>query len=198
MQKQETKLTVTNDTILSLIQEIESLEVVDKTSLDTASENLSQVNKYLDAVIAYKEKKTVPLNALLKAIRSETKPIENALEELKDNLTSKMSVYQTHVTAKLKQEQEAIASRIGEGKGKLKVETAVRKIEELSVVDKHVETTSGKITFRTDKKFEVVDFSLLPDNYKLPDERLIRDAMKAGIEIAGVRYFEEQVPINYR
>lgn len=196
--KKSTELTITNKEILPVISNANELEITDHKSLSNAVEYLSRANKYLDSVVKWKEGKTKPLNDLKKIILAETKPLENALEEAIDTIRKKMSAYQTSVNAKLKADQEAIANRIGSGKGNLKVETAVRKIEELGIVDRSVESTSGKVSFKTVKKFEVVDITSIPMEYHIADEIKIRDLMKAGVEIAGVRYYEEQVPINFR
>jgi len=49
--------------------------------------------------------------------------------------------------------------------------------------------TLGKATIR---KFEVVDFSILPDEYKLPDMVKIRKVVTAGATIPGVRTWKEE------
>lgn len=197
-EKKEGGLTVTNKMIVPLIEDIKKLEITDKSSMAIAVEDLSRVNKYLDSVIKYKEKKTKPLNELKKAILAETKPLESILEDLVSQIKGKMTTYQTEQVRIQKEEEDKIASRIGEGKGKLKVETAVKQIDALDTPETSVTSDSGKVMFKTVKRFEVVDMSLLPLEYHVADDFKIRDAMKAGIEVAGVRYYEEQVPINFR
>lgn len=196
--QKDAALAVTPKLILPLVEEIRALEIVDKSTMEIAVEDLSRANKFLDSVIEYKEKKTKPLNQALKVIRDETRPLENDLKELIDGLRIKMTIYQTRIEEERIAEENRIASRIGTGKGKLKIETAVQKISDLEEVDKQVEATSGKVTFKAVRKFEVVDIALLPIEYHMPNELEIKSAMKDGIELPGVRYYTEQVPTNFR
>ncbi len=113
-------------------------------------------------------------------------------------LRTAMSDYQTEEKRVADEKAEKIAARVGDGKGKLKVETAVSQIEQIETPQKEVATEEGLVQFRTVQQFEVTDFALLPDDYKTANEVAIRKAMKDGIELPGVRYFEKQVPANYR
>jgi hypothetical protein len=42
------------------------------------------------------------------------------------------------------------------------------------------------------KQFRLVDFSLVPDLFKVLDEAKVRQAMKDGIEVGGIEYYLEQ------
>jgi hypothetical protein len=166
--------------------------------MQEATELLSRANKYLDSVIEYKEKKTKPLNQALKVIRAETKPVETALEAIIDSLRSKATKYQTALIDAQNKQKQAIAGRIGEGKGKLKFETAVAKLENIVAPDKKVESEAGSVTFHPVKHFEVENIEELPMIYHLPDLQSIKDLMKQGTELKGVRYWTEQELINRR
>jgi hypothetical protein len=107
-----------------------------------------------------------------------------------------MSAYQTEQDRIAREKEEKIAARVGEGKGKLKVETAVNKMNEIERAPEKIESEKGKLSFRTVKKFEVQDTGMLPPDYILPDLSAIRKAMLAGLELPGVKYWEEKEPIN--
>jgi len=109
-----------------------------------------------------------------------------------------MTAYQTAMVKKQKEEENRIANRVGEGRGKLTAETAVRKLEAMEAVEENVSTDVGSVQFRNIRKFEVVDITLLPKDYILPNEMKIREAMKSFTHVPGVRYYEEQVPYNSR
>ncbi len=98
----------------------------------------------------------------------------------------------------VEKKQSKVAERIGEGKGKLKMETAMKKMDELGNVDEKVESGEGSVTFVEVQKFEVVDIKKLPDEYKLPDEVKIRKAMREGVELPGVGYWTEKSVRNTR
>lgn len=151
-----------------------------------------------DAIKEKKELITKPLNLALKNAREMFKPLENPYEDAIQILRMKMSGYQT---AKLKAEEEAkakIANRVGEGKGKIRLETAVEKIEEIGTTEKNASTEAGAVSFRTVKKFKIVDLKLVPIEYLMLNESLVTKVMKEGKELPGLAYFEEQIPVNYR
>lgn len=175
-----------------------TITISDVATLAEATETLSQANQYLKALTIDKETMTKPLNDALKAIRAKYAPTEKALEEIIVSIRKAMTTYQTEQLKKQQEEEEKIAARVGDGKGKLQLETAVKKIAEIPQVEKKVATDSGSVTFKPVKKFEVTNCSQLPAEYILPNETAIRLAMGKGIELPGVRYFTEQVPINRR
>lgn len=184
------------------IKEAENIVIKDADDMKQATEVLSVLNRFNDAMTAEKERVTKPLLQALNAERKRWKPLETMYEGAIALLRRKMTKYQTDETAKAKAEEAKIAARVGEGKGKLKVETAVRKMGEIEAPDKRVSTNAGMVKFRPVKKFEVTDLSALANyadgGYILPNETAIRKAMMSGIEIPGVRYYEEQVPVNIR
>jgi hypothetical protein len=202
--KEEKKIKGT-DTAISLIDQItpeiiqmKPILIVDTKSLTEATETLSKLNKYLDALTKDKETITKPINESLKVIRAKYKPLETSLSEAIEMIRKSMGSYQTTLMANQRMEEQKIADRIGEGRGKLSLESATKKIEAIEVPVAKIATDNGSIKFRETKCFEVVDISKVPIKYHLPDEVAIRTAMKAGIEFEGVKYWSEQTPINNR
>ena len=190
------RVTLIEKKVSPSVQEAQSIKIVDEKSLEAATELLSKVNKNLDHITEEKEKITKPLNEALKVERNRWKPMETVLESAKTILRQGIIKYQTQAKKKADDDAAKIAERAG--KGTILPQTALRKMGEIQAPVKSVSTTSGSLKFRTDKKFEVMDLSLLPLDYHLADEVAIRKAMKEGIELPGVRYYEEQVPINSR
>lgn len=191
--KEETSISIIEQ-LQPEIESIGNIKIVDEQSLTKATEVLSQANKYAKQLEEDKQKITKPINDALKEIRARYKPLENKLEDIILNIRKSMTSYQTEQMRLQKIEEEKIANRVA--KGTLKVETGIRKLEELPQTADKIATQSGKISFKTVKKFEVIDITLIPHKYLIVNETAIRDAMKAGIELPGVKYFEEQVPIN--
>jgi hypothetical protein len=192
------ELTITENDISPVEEKINNLSITDKESLTDATELLSQANRYLDSVVEWKEKKTKPLNQALRVIRLETKPLETKLESIIASIRGKMGSYQAQVIKDRLEAEKKIADRIGEGKGKLKLDTAINKIGQLEEVENKVEAEAGSVTFVEQQQFEIMDTTMIPNEYMLPNEPKIRLAMKAGIKVAGVRYFTVQVPRNSR
>lgn len=182
----------------AIVEEAQSFTIKDAKDMGKASELLSRMNKGLDAVVAYKEKKTKPLNEALKVIRAETKPIEALLESGIAALRRTMTNYQTEQTAIADAEAKKIEDRIGPGRGKLGLNTAVAKIDEIDRPESSIIADSGMVKFKPNHTFEVTDKMQLPAEYLLANEVAIRAAMKAGTKLPGVRYFTEQIPVNSR
>lgn len=181
-----------------LVQKAESLKIESPEDMKEATSLLSEMNRFADHVEAEKNKVLKPLNQAIKAERARWKPTESMFERGIGLIRRAMTVYQTEATRIANEETERIANRVGEGKGKLKAETAMAKMDEVERPAEAISTESGGVRFRTDKKFEVMDLSIVPIEYHLADESAIRAAMRAGTELPGVRYYEEQVPVNSR
>lgn len=184
--------------VTTLADQAHAFIIKNAKDMTQAVEILSNLNKMGDAIKEKKELLTKPLNLALKNAREMFKPLENPYEEAIEILRSKMSAYQTAKVKEEAEEKAKIAARVGEGKGKLKMETAVEKIEEIGTTDKNVSTEAGAVNFRTVKKFKVVDLNKVPLEYHLLNESLVSKVMKEGTELPGLEYFEEQVPVNYR
>ena len=70
-----------------------------------------------------------------------------------------------------------------EGKGNLKLETAVSKIAEIDKPLENISVDSGSLKFREDEAFEIIDKKKVPMEYLVVDEVAFRKAMKAGVKL---------------
>lgn len=178
--------------------EARELKIATPEDVKNATTFLSTLNKFNDKITSEKEKVTKPLNQALKAERERWKPLETKLEVAIALVRRGLTDYQTKAVAAQRVAEKKIVDRVGEGKGKITPETAIRKLDEVATPDQTVATEAGAVQFRAVKKFEVMDLTMLPIEYHLADETKIREAMKQGNELPGVRYYEEQVPYNTR
>lgn len=185
---------------IDLASTVEAMPVTisSQEDLKQATIVLSNLNKYFDSIVEYKERKTKLLNEALKIIRSETKPYESAIQAHIDDIRSKMTLYQTNLINTTKEAELAIASRIGPGKGNLKLETAVKKLESLPQAEKEVATEAGLVQFREKKQLLITNVDEIPREYMLPNETLLLEDLKKGKVISGATLETIQVPINYR
>lgn len=182
--------------IAPIVTEVENMSINNSADMSQATSTLSQLNSFLDGLTKEKELLTKPINEALKEIRARYKPTETVLEEAIATIKKKMGSYQQLALAEQKKAEEKIANKVMDGK--LKVETALRKMGDIERPEDKIKTDSGTASFRTVRKFEVVDIALLPIEYHLANEVKIREALKNGVELPGVRYFEEQSIINRR
>lgn len=195
---QEDNLEIVTKEVSPVVEQATALIIATGEDMTLATETLSKLNALNDRVVEDREKITKPLNAALKEVRAKYKPIESQLEEAIGIVRGKMSKYQTAALKAKSDEEARISARIGEGRGKLKIETAVAQIEAIETPEAKVETEAGAVVFIPTKKFEIVSLAELPIEYHVADEIAIRKKMKEGVELPGVRYWIEQVPRNNR
>jgi len=181
-----------------LASQASSIVIINDDDLRLAVEILSQVNHYADSVKEKKELLTKPLNLALKNARAMFSPLEDVYTEATESLRNKMAQYQTKKVEERKQAEIKIASRVKEGKGGLSVETAVKKIESLKIVDKEVSTNAGLVQFRESKVLKIVDINLIPREYLVVNESQLLKALKEGKNVEGATLETVQIPVNYR
>jgi hypothetical protein len=172
--------------------------VVNKTTLPNAVLVLSQLNQTLDSIELEEDTITAPAQAIIKRERERWAPFKKPLKGAIDALRAKMTQYQTLARKEEQEAKDAIAARVKEGRGNLKMETAMEKMDAVEAPEARVTTEAGSLRFQTKKEFEVVDLSLVPLQYVSANEVEIRKAMKNGIELPGVRYFTVEIPVNTR
>ena len=169
------------ENITKIISVESELVVQSDEQLETGTVLLKKLNDIVKAIDDEKSKVLDPLNAAIKAERARWKPIESMYEVALASIRNKISKYQTQKMNNAKKEEEAIANRIGEGKGKIKIETAAKKFTEIDRPDKKI----GNVSFREDKVLKIIDISKIPREYMVVDEKAVRNALKEGKEVAG-------------
>lgn len=193
------KNTLTKE-VTTLTTAVATLVIATDGDMITATEKLSQMNKQLDIVKTHEAKILKPLNEAIKAARAEWKPLKNQLDSGISLVRRAMSEYQTKKSVEAEEKKEKIAARIGEGKGKLKVETALNQIEEVESPVETVAASSGMVSFVTDYEIIVDDITKVPFEYlKVEVKRNeVKIATKAGKTIPGLTVRVIQVPKNFR
>lgn len=184
--------------ISPIVKDAQDIVIKTVKDMEKATEMLSQLNLKSDAIS--KEKKTItePAKAIVKRENERWEPIEKPLKEGIAILREKLSDYQTAEVKRQEEEEAKIANRVGEGKGKFKSETAMRKIDEVEKPVEAVSTASGGLSFRTDKVLKVVNLDLIPREYFDLNEKRALDALKAGVSVPGAVIEKKQTPINSR
>jgi hypothetical protein len=165
-------------------------KITTQEEMSRATSILSDLNKQLDAIITYKEKKTKPLNEALKIIRAETKPYEEELNALIADIRLKMTTYQTNLIQQQKEEEQRAIDLLASG---APLEKA---LDIITPVTNSVSTDSGTISFRPTPKLKINDLSMIDDMYfDLNEARLLAD-LKAGKIVPGAVIEIIQVPVN--
>lgn len=143
--------------IAPLVTKAGKIVITSKKEQDAAGALLAQLKSSAKKLKTRKEEITKPLNAALKSARDLFKAPEDKVNDAIDLIGSAMGSYDQLERARVAKEEEAIAARVGEGKGHLKQETAVRKMDEIERPDDAVESEAGTVKFRTDKKLKITD-----------------------------------------
>ena len=175
-----------------------SLVIKNADDMVEASAMRESLKKRLKEITAKKDEVLKPLLEATKAERARWKPAEDKINEALDTLDTIMSKYQTEQRKLEQAKEEAIANRIGEGKGKLSAEKAVEKLGTMKRVDNKVASNAGATAFVTTPLCELENINLVPMEYHEVDMVKIRQLMKAGVKVAGIRYWSEERPRSSR
>jgi len=181
-----------------IVAKAQAITVKDQATMEQASLMLSELNKRADMVEEEKQKVLAPLNQARTAEINRWKPVLSILTTATDHLRNTISTHQTAEVKRVKAEEAKIAQRVGEGKGHLKVETAVRQIEEIVEPEKQVATEAGLVKFREDKVLKITDEKKIPREYLVVDEKKLLEALKAGTVVSGAELDIRMTPVNYR
>ena len=184
------------ETILPAIPKLEATTVKDTASMEKATEYMSKANKFLDALKKDREAITKPINDSLKAIRAKYKPTEDKLTAIIENIRSQMTIYQTEQLRLKAEAERKITDRVE--KGTLKMETAIKKIENIEVPANKTTTDLGSVSFRATPRLKITDEKLIPREYLTINEGAIMNALKANITVPGAEIEIIQVPVNRR
>lgn len=179
-----------------IITRAESITVLTVETMPEAVELLSSLNRIKDDITAQKELVTRPLLDALAEERAKWKPKEVRLESVITRIRTALTQYQTELVAKQRAEQEAIAKKLEDGK--IKPETAIKRMQGVEDVQNTVESATGKITFKTVTTFAVTDWKSVPEEFLVLNETKVREYLKEGKKVPGLEYKDEQVPVNYR
>lgn len=173
-----------------------------KEDMPVAVDLLARIKKVGGLVKEKKEGITKPLNEALKNARELFRPIEDALINAEGVVKTKMLEFNSSEEKRLKEEQEAIAKKV-EG-GKMKFDTAVKKMEALEPVEITHQSKAGEVQFRIVKKVVIEKPELVPAKYLMNEKVVdalraaVREDALAGVVIPGVKVVEEKTVAGYQ
>lgn len=204
----EKSVTLIEKQVAPLEKRALTLVITTQEEQNSAGELLTEINRFNDQLEKMKKEATDPINKTLKVIRSWFKPGEEKREAAIEAIRKEMGRYQLEADKKAREEEAKIAARVGEGKGKLKPETAVRKMDDIARADQHIETAggAGSVKFRTDQKLKIVDsiklvkFIVKNGMYQMldVDESAVLKALKQGMPMDGAELEEVRTVVNSR
>lgn len=169
------------------------LVVKSKEDYDAAMAEGLAFKAVLDKLESREKEITAPLKEALDSVTALFKPNKLKVKEALATIKLKMGTWYTEEEKRVAEEKAKLLAREGEGKGKLKPETVLKKTNEIATPDKTVKSEAGKATVRKIPEYVVTDESKLPREFLMPDMAKIKEALKFGKEVPGAEIREKVV-----
>lgn len=178
-------------TQISFVEEkANELVIETEEHMTVASDILNDLKKIEKAVAEKKKTITRPLMDALANTRNLFKPLEAGYASAKKTINDKMITYSEEQEEKIRKEKERVTDRVS--RGTMRVDTAVQKLDEAGEVKTSFDGESSKTTFKKLKKVRIVDESLIPREFLVPDMKAISNAViKNKIDVPGTEMYEQ-------
>lgn len=167
------------------------LTIASQEDMVKATDLLSKIKTVGKMIKERKEQITKPLMEALTSARDLFKPIEQNHAEAEKVVKGKMLDWQDAEEKRIAVKKAKIVEKVETGK--IKVETGIKKMEDVGHVQTSTQGKVGAVATRTIKKYRVVDETKIPREYLVPDMKKITDALKAGKEVPGAEAYDEKV-----
>ena len=172
-------------------QKADDLSIVTESDMSIGSDLLNDVKKVEESIKERKEAITRPMMESLASTRELFKPLETAHAEAKKTIKSKMLAFTVAESERVEKEKARVMARAE--KGTIRTDTAINKLEAIGETKKSFAGNSSKTSVRTVTKVRVIDESLLPREYLIPNITKITEAlMKQKIAVPGAETYEEK------
>ena len=180
--------------------------IVTVKDLKPATDDLSIIARVKKALEAKRKEFIQPLQDHIKAINDVFKRLMEPIEIADKTTRSKILAFQQE-QERIRQEQEEInrqKQELAEREAALNGHPVepVELVEVTPEAPKRVSTDMGIAGQRDNWKWEVIDFSLVPDEYKMINSGILTPVVKASkgkITIPGIRIYNEPIlAINVR
>lgn len=178
-------LTVVKKDVSRVVAHAEQFIIDSKEALTLATEELSTVKTAQKRIKEEEDKQLKPALATVEAIRALWRPLKEQAAAAEVIYKNKMTKFIDEDAAKQREQEAKLKKQFEEGKIK-KEGTLARKMSLLDAPVKSLSTESGaSIKTRQIDEYHY-DVNLIPREYLLPNEALIKAAVKSGKQIPGV------------
>ena len=182
---------------LKLEQYAIALVITSVDNIKSATNDLSIISGLKKAIEGKRKEYTQPINDHLKAVNEAFKTFTEPLTQADQITRQKILAFKLKQQL-IREEQERInALRLEAAKRDAslhngEISESVNLVEVIASPPNHIRTDMGTGGIAKIWKFEVIDFALLPNDYKLPDMVKIRKVITAGASIPGVKAWQEE------
>ncbi len=178
----------TNKQVVSFQNQANDLQLKTPEDMETAASLLEHIKEAEKVIVGRKEEITRPFMQGLASVRDLFKPIELGLKNAKEVAKAKVVQYQNIEAQRIEDAKAKILARAE--KGTLRTDTAVQKLAEVG----EVVTRSGKMKTQMRTKVRIIDETLIPREFLVPDMQKITAAvLHTDIVIPGIEKYKERV-----
>ncbi len=197
--------TTVGTNLIDLRDRLQFTVIQSDSQLLLAGNLLSDIRKYRDELEKQRTGFVKPLNDTVKKINEVFKTRLNPLDLLESSIKAMMQTYQTK---KVKEQTEARIKAEEEARMKAAMDVMAGKAAEVVVIKpiiqdapKTISSEAGKVTFRDNWKYRVVDINLIPRNLMIENPAAINAQIAAGAReksIPGIEIYNEPIPVTNR
>lgn len=171
------------------------LAIIKKEDYDQAMKEGLEIKAVLDKLEGREKEITAPLKEALDGVVALFKPNKTKLKDALTTIRTKMATWYAEEEKRAREEKAKLLAREGEGKGKLKPETVLKKTGEIVTPEKTAKSDEGgSVTMKKIPEYVVTDEALLPREFLTPDMAKIKEALKLGKPVPGAEIREKLVP----
>lgn len=172
-----------------ILRQANEVKVKSQEGLNYASDKIKEIKEVAKRIKEEKENYTKPAREIIENANRKYNPILTVCEEVERVLKNKSAQY--IFAEKQKAEAKRIKLLEKAQSGKMKEETAVKKLSEIKDVKAQTDKSSLRVSTR--KEVEIVDVNLIPREFMVPDLKKIKAQLLAENEVKGARLIEKQV-----
>ncbi len=184
-----TTIEIVREKVSGMEAMVNATKVTNEKELEAVSDKIKNVKTLGKFIGQEKDKLVAPAKAIIAEAKAKYDPFINECERAEDALKGKAKVFLLEQDRKRREEENAVAKKLEEGK--IKLETANRRFEKIPEQVKSATTETSKLQTVKLKVVTVTDPHLVPDEYWMLDLVLINKIAKAGLEIPGVTVTED-------
>lgn len=186
------EITAISEKMNPVLAQVDEVKVTNEDEAAEASVFLAKLKTSHDIVENKRLSFTAPLNASLKEINGFFNPVRDAIKAKMNVLSRKIIDWKTAENEKIAKEEarrQAISDKAAEKRGE----------ENTKVVEvERVEKTIGMATTKKGlKKFRVIDFSMIQEQFKMVDEvklnAFIRNKDNADVKVPGIEIYQDTI-----
>lgn len=186
---QEQSLVQVEEKIKGMRSLVEATVVTNEDELKAVSDVIKNVKTMGKFVRQEMERYTKPAQEIINNARLKFLPYEKECADAESALKLKAKRYMDDKEKKRIEAEAKIEHAVETGR--IKEDTAVRKLEDLGEQKQTVSGGESQITARKVKKAYIIDPEKVPHEYWIIDEARVKKAALAGAEIPGVEVREE-------